>query len=324
MRHRLQGQMQTSYNTSDKTGGDSLGAYARAAARYDVLSRDAEAELTRAHAEGRDSKAASKLVTANLRLVMKIARGYARWSGQPVHDLIQEGNCGLIDATSKYDVTKGVRFTSYASWWIRAYMLRFIVSNARMVKIGTTTAQRKLFYGFQEARHQLEATGVEPTVKALAEYLQIGEADVEDARSWTTRAGETSLDAPRPLDDGETLVDQLRSDAEAPDEALERSELSKMIRASLEAFEKTLTGRDSEIFRDRFTADELVSRMDLSLKYKVTYARIRQVEERLACRLKQHLRATLPEEVVAVATLSQKYGVASRVERVERGGDGQL
>lgn len=314
--------MEAGANMDDGASGGSLEAYARAAARYDVLSREAEADLARAHADGSDPDAASRLVTSNLRLVMKIARAYGRWTRQPVHDLVQEGNCGLIEATSRYDASRGVRFTSYASWWIRAYMLRFIVSNARLVRIGTTTAQRKLFYGLYEAQRQLELAGVEPTAAELAKYLGIAERDVEDARAWMGPAGETSLDAPRSSADGETLTEQLRSEGDGPDEAAERSELSAMVRAALEAFGKTLDGRDLEIFTERFLADDPPSPAELSRRYGVTRERVRQVEERLTWRLRQHLRATLPAEALAAAGVPPQAGAPSGTATRD-GGEGR-
>ena len=168
--------------------------------RHPLLSREEEHELAVKLRETGDVQAAYELVASNLRLVVKIAHEYRRTAFQLL-DLVQEGNIGLMQAVKKYDPWKGVKLSSYAAWWIRAYIIRFIMENWRMVKLGTTQAQRKLFFNLSKERDKLLARGIEPTPRLLAKNLQVEESEVEEMAARMA-ADDLSLDAPvRP--DGE-------------------------------------------------------------------------------------------------------------------------
>src|SRR5262249_40123220 len=145
--------------------------------RFPLLSREQEHTLAVEYYERRDVVAARKLVEANLRLVVKIAHEYRR-AHRTLLDLIQEGNVGLMQAVKKYDPYRGVKLSSYAAWWIRAYILKFILNNWRLVKIGTTQAQRKLFFNLRKEREKLEKEGFVPDTKLLAERLHVTEQEV--------------------------------------------------------------------------------------------------------------------------------------------------
>lgn len=153
---------------------DPLRAYMAEVQRHPVLSREEEHELAVKLRETGDVQAAYRLVASNLRLVVKIAHEYRRTAFQLL-DLVQEGNLGLMQAVKKYDPWKGVKLSSYAAWWIRAYIIRFIMENWRMVKLGTTQAQRKLFFNLSKERDKLLARGIEPTPRLLAKNLQVEE-----------------------------------------------------------------------------------------------------------------------------------------------------
>ena len=142
----------------------------------DLVNEEEEAELAELYARTGDRAAAWKLVTANLRLVVKIAREYHRGVFQLL-DLIQEGNVGLMQAVKKYDPLKGVKLSTYAAWWIRAYIIRFIMDNWRLVKLGTTQAQRKLFFNLSKERERLLARGIDPTPQLLARNLDVEVGD---------------------------------------------------------------------------------------------------------------------------------------------------
>nr|MBA3821377.1 sigma-70 family RNA polymerase sigma factor [Deltaproteobacteria bacterium] len=164
------------------TGGslarrDPMAAYMREARRYPLLTPAEEKELAVRLVEQGDSNAARRLIEANLRLVVKIAYEYRR-AHKNLLDLVQEGNIGLIQAVGKFDPYRGVKLSSYAAFWIRAYILKFILNNWRLVKIGTTQAQRKLFFNLRKEREKLEQSGYFPSSALLAERLDVSEKDV--------------------------------------------------------------------------------------------------------------------------------------------------
>src|SRR5262245_55608269 len=173
---------------------DPLAVYMSEIKRYPLLTREEEHELAVKYTKTGDVVAARRLVTANLRLVVKIAHEYRR-AHRNLLDLIQEGNVGLLQAVKKYDPYRGVKLSSYAAWWIRAYMLKFILNNWRLVKIGTTQAQRKLFFNLRKEREKLEQLGFQPTAALLAEKLDVPEKEVVEMERRLA-APEASLDAP--------------------------------------------------------------------------------------------------------------------------------
>src|SRR5512143_843295 len=156
---------------------DPLQRYLAEIRKYTLLSREEEHRLAVRYKEHQDIEAAYRLVTANLRLVVMIARNYQR-AFRTLLDLVQEGNVGLMEAVKNFDPYRGVRFPSYAVWWIRAYIIRYVINNWRMVKIGTTQAQRKLFFNLQKEKDRLEAEGFRAGPKLLAQHLDVKEAEV--------------------------------------------------------------------------------------------------------------------------------------------------
>ncbi|HEX3854640.1 MAG TPA: sigma-70 family RNA polymerase sigma factor, partial [Polyangiaceae bacterium] len=151
---------------------DPLQAYMREVQRHPLLSSDEEHKLAVEYVKGQDRDVAARLVTANLRLVVKIAYEYRR-AYRNMMDLVQEGNIGLMQAVKRYDPYRGVKLSSYAAWWIRAYMLRFILNNWRLVKVGTTQAQRKLFFNLNKEKARLTAMGIEPSHAEIAKRLNV-------------------------------------------------------------------------------------------------------------------------------------------------------
>ena len=158
---------------------DPLRAYMAEVSRHPLLSREEEHALAVRYHETGDLDAAYRLVASNLRLVVKIAHEYRRSAFQLL-DLVQEGNMGLMQAVKKYDPWKGVKLSSYAAWWIRAYIIRFVMDNWRLVKLGTTQAQRKLFFNLAKERQKILAMGIEPTPRLLAKNLEVEEKEVEE------------------------------------------------------------------------------------------------------------------------------------------------
>ncbi len=279
---------------------DPLTVYMAEIRRYPLLTREEEHELAVRFAQTQDPKIARRLITANLRLVVKIAHEYRR-AYRNLLDLVQEGNLGLLQAVQKYDPHRGVKLSSYAAWWIRAYMLKFILNNWRLVKIGTTQAQRKLFFNLTKEREKLEAAGFVPTTKLLAERLSVPEQEVAEMQMRLS-ASEASLDAPIGSGDDEsgkrTHLDMLESsNASRPDMTAETEEFRALLRQKLEAFETTLKGREQTLFHDRLMADQPLTLQEVGERYGISRERARQIEARLLSRLKQYLKKELGDAV---------------------------
>jgi RNA polymerase sigma-32 factor len=272
---------------------DPLQAYMQEARRYPLLSPEEEHDLAVKLFEGGDTKAARKLVEANLRLVVKIAYEYRR-AHKNLLDLIQEGNIGLIQAVGKFDPYRGVKLSSYAAFWIRAYILKFILNNWRLVKIGTTQAQRKLFFNLRKEKEKLEQLGFQPTAALLAEKLDVSEKDVVEMEKRMA-APEASLDAPVSADDdgARTRLDFLPSDEARPDHAAEQAEFSSLLRDKLEKFAEQLEGREQTIFRERWLTDAPKTLQEIGDQYGVSRERARQLEKRLLTRLRKYLETEL-------------------------------
>ncbi len=281
---------------------DALRAYMAEVGRHPLLSRDEEHALAVRYAETGDVDAAYRLVASNLRLVVKIAHEYRR-SAFHLLDLVQEGNMGLMQAVKKYDPLKGVKLSSYAAWWIRAYIIRFIMDNWRLVKLGTTTAQRKLFFNLGKERDKLLARGIEPTPRLLAKNLQVEVADVEE---MSARMGgeDVSLDAPvsGSGDEGsrQSRMDRMADGrAAAPDEALGDEQLRRLFREKLEAFAATLTDeKERFIFEKRLLpaeGEEPLTLQEVGNRFRFTRERARQIEAKMVKRLREHIRAEIPD-----------------------------
>jgi RNA polymerase sigma-32 factor len=274
---------------------DPMAIYMRETRRYPLLTPDEEHALATRLVEHGDTQAARKLIEANLRLVVKIAYEYRR-AHKNLLDLVQEGNIGLIQAVSKFDPYRGVKLSSYAAFWIRAYILKFVLNNWRLVKIGTTQAQRKLFFNLRKEREKLEQLGFQPTTALLAEKLDVPEKEVIEMERRLA-APEASLDAPlggNNDDEGtRTRLDYLPSDDVRPDRAVAQSEFSELLRGKLEAFAQTLEGREQTIFRERWLTEEPLTLQEIGDRYQVSRERARQLEKRMLDRLKKYLEAEL-------------------------------
>ena len=283
---------------------DPLTVYMHEIRRYPLLDRDEEHRLAVEYEKTRNPAIGRRLITANLRLVVKIAHEYKR-AYRNILDLVQEGNLGLLQAVEKYDPHRGVKLSSYAAWWIRAYMIKFILNNWRLVKIGTTQAQRKLFFNLSKARDKLEAEGFAPTSKLLAERLSVPEREVTD---MSARLGhsEESLDAPVGLGDeaGRHKVDLLESPEETrPDVAAEGEEFRALLQQKLSAFDQTLSGRDKLLFRDRLMSEQPLTLQEVGDRFGISRERARQLEARLLGRLKDYLKKELGDAVQIATNL---------------------
>jgi RNA polymerase sigma-32 factor len=256
--------------------------------RYPYLSKEEELQLFQEYRTHGSREAAVKLIMANLRVSVSIAAEYLH-TGADHMDLIQEGNVGLMQAIKKFDPSKNVRFYAYAAWWSRAYILRYLLHTFRLVKVGTTQDQRKLFYNLKKEKAKLERDGFAPDTKLLADRLNVRERDVIE---MDQRLGnwELSLDQPIGEDQDSTLLDILPSHQEPADEQLADHQLKTLFRAKLAEFIKTLEERDEDILRNRILSDSPLTLDDLGDKYGITKERTRQLEARIIKRLRDYVK----------------------------------
>jgi RNA polymerase sigma-32 factor len=273
--------------------GDLITCYMRDVHRHALLSPEEEHSLAVRVHERRDPKAAAQLVLSNLRLVVKIANEYRRVY-RSVTDLVQEGNIGLMHAVERFDPYRGVKLSSYAAWWIRAYILRYILGNWRLVRIGTTQAQRKLFFNLKREKARLAALGVEPTPSRVAKNLGVPEKDVVEMDQRLARC-DASLDLP--VTDGEerspTRLDLLRANGPNPEAAAEASEVSALVRDRVASFRDTLSGRHRVIFDRRIVAEDPITLQELAADFGLSRERVRQLEARIVRKLREELQVAL-------------------------------
>ena len=269
---------------------DPLTLYLKEISRHKLLTIEEERELTAELLRTGDIEVAKKLVLANLRLVVKIALEY-KSAYKNVMDLIQEGNIGLMKAVSKYDPSKGAKLSYYASWWIRSYILKFILDNFRLVKIGTTQEQKKLFYNLMREKQRLMNLGINPDVKLLSDNLGVSEKSViEMDQRLGSHGQEISLDKPLDEDGGrQTIGDLIGDNDEALDSKLADLQNLEILKEQLGEFVKGLKPRDQEIFKKRLLSEIPESLQSIADQYGVSRERIRQVEERLIEQLKIYM-----------------------------------
>ena len=268
--------------------------------RYPLLSREEERELAIRYREKHDTEAGYRLITANLRLVVKIAMDFQRYWMQNLMDLIQEGNVGLMQAVKKFDPYRGYKFSYYASFWIKAYVIKFIMDNWKLVKIGTTQAQRKLFFNLRKEKERLEAQGIEASPKLLSHRLDVKESEIiemdQRLNSW-----EISLDSPLRDDSEDTHKSFLPSDDLPVDDQLADQEAKAILHDKLMLFRQQLEGKEAIIFDQRLLTDEPMTLQEIGDRFSISRERVRQLESRL----KKKLKAYLEEEIDDIELLQE-------------------
>jgi RNA polymerase sigma-32 factor len=277
---------------------DPFAAYMAEVRQHPLLTREEEYELAVRWVEDGDREAARKLVTSNLRLVVKIANQYRR-GYQNLLDLVQEGNIGLLKAVQKFDPYRGNKLSTYAGWWIRAYVLRHILNNWRMVKLGTTQNQRKLFFNLRKQQEALRKAGVDATPERIAEALDVSPKEVVEMQK-RMGAPDMSLNAPLRSDDeggGRTQIDLVEDEEGTPEESVGDAEFKDLLSTHLRRFGATLEGREAEIFGDRLMASEPVTLQTLGTRWGVSRERARQIEKRMVLRLRKYLQEQLGDAV---------------------------
>src|SRR5687768_11677295 len=267
---------------------DPLQRYLAEIRRFPLLSREEEHKLAVEFKEFGNIEAAYKLVTGNLRLVVMIAREYQK-ALKSLLDLIQEGNMGLMEAVKNFDPYRGVRFPSYAVWWIRAYMIRYIMNDWRMVKIGTTQAQRKLFFNLQKEKERIESEGLTPGPKLLAQRLNVKEDEVVEMEQRLANR-DLSVDMPIGEDEEATMLNFLQDNKQSPEEQFADAQYRELLRQKMEQFAKSLKDKELVIYRERLLTEEPVTLREIGEKYGISRERVRQIEERVKKKLKAYLK----------------------------------
>ncbi len=276
----------------EKTALDPLYLYLQEIKKYPLLTREEEIELARRYKEKGDLQAAYKLVTSNLRLVVKIALEFQKYWMQNLMDLIQEGNIGLMQAVKKFDPSRGYKFSYYASFWIKAYIIKFIMDNWNLVKIGTTQTQRKLFFNLKKEKERLEMQGIEATPKLLSQRLHAKESEIIEMDQRLS-GSEVSLDSPVSNDSEDTHITFLSDKSPMIDELMADQEARAILQEKLMNFRKHLRGKEVVIFDQRLMAEEPLTLQEIGDQFGISRERVRQIENRL----KKKLKAYLEEEI---------------------------
>ena len=273
---------------------DPLQRYLSEISHYKLLSREQERELGIRVREHGDKQAAYQLVTSNLRLVVKIALEFQRVWMQNLLDLIQEGNIGLMQAVKKFDPYKNVKFSYYASFWIKAYILKFIMDNWRLVKIGTTQGQRKLFFKLKKEKQKLIDMGFEPKPKLLSERLGVSEREIVDM-DQRLDGWDVSLDAPLKEDSDTERIEFLGTNAESIEDQVSKKEIEVLLHNKIAEFRKKMTPRELEIFDLRIFSDNPVTLQDIGDRYGISRERVRQVEKNIIKKMREFFKKEIPD-----------------------------
>ncbi len=262
-----------------------ISRYMRDISQYRLLSKEETSNLTRLIYEEGDKKAGRTLVVSNLRLVVKLVMNFRRYWKENFLDLIQEGNFGLAKAVDKYDPHRGVQFSSYAAYWIRAYILKFIMDNWRLVKIGTTQAQRKLFYSLNKEKKNLESQGIKADNGTLARRLKVREQDIQEMEQRLSNH-DLSLESPIGDEHGPSHKTFLQSSCPGVEEEVAKHEYLVWFLQRLEALRPELSEREQVILFERLLQEEPRTLSNIADQFAISRERIRQIETALLKRLK--------------------------------------
>ncbi len=273
---------------------DPLQRYLAEISNYRLLTREEERELGIRVREYGDKEAAYSLVTSNLRLVVKIALEFQRVWMQNLLDLIQEGNIGLMQAVRKFDPYKNVKFSYYASFWIKAYILKFIMDNWRLVKIGTTQGQRKLFFKLKKEKQKLIEQGFDPKPKLLSERLGVSEKEIVDM-DQRLDGWDVSLDAPLKDDSDTERIEFLSTESVSAEDQVAKKEIEVLLHNKIDEFRKNMTDREKEIFDLRIFSDTPVTLQEIGDRYGISRERVRQVEKNIIKKMREFFKREIPD-----------------------------
>jgi RNA polymerase sigma-32 factor len=273
--------------STDLATYDPLRRYLLEIGKFHPIDREDEQQLAIRYRETGDHEAAYRLVTSNLRLVVKIAMIYHKVY-RNLMDLIQEGNLGLIHAVKRFDPDRGTRLPTYAAWWIKAYILKFLLDNARMVRIGTTNVRRKILMNLSRQKRELEEKGITPTHQLLAENLGVEEEEIREVEKGMS-GGDISLDAPIPWDEDTRFGDTLHQMEQSVDEKIAHGEFREILEQKFKEFAKTLSERERIILSQRLIADNPQTLQQIADMYGISREAVRVAEKRLVAKLKKYM-----------------------------------
>ncbi len=273
---------------------DPLQRYLSEISQYRLLTREEEVQLGQRVQEDGDTEAAYKLVTSNLRLVVKIALEFQRVWMQNLLDLIQEGNIGLMQAVKKFDPYKNVKFSYYASFWIKAYILKFIMDNWRLVKIGTTQGQRKLFFKLKKEKQRLIEQGFDPKPKLLSQRLGVSEREIIDM-DQRLDGWDVSLDSPVKEGSDTGRIDFISEGSASVEDRVAKKEIEFLLHEKVAEFRKQITDRELEIFDQRIFSDTPVTLQEIGDRYGISRERVRQVEKNVVKRMREFFKNEIPD-----------------------------
>ncbi len=271
---------------------DPLKKYLMEIRKFPLLSREEELELGKCWHDQKDLQAAYRLMVSNLRLVVKIAFEYQR-AYTNLLDLIQEGNLGLMQAVKKFDPYREVKLSSYAAWWIRAYILKSIIDNWSLVKIGTTQAQRKLFFRLKKEKRRLETLGFDPGPKLLAGTLGVRKDEVTEM-DQRLEGGDLSLNAPLAQDGRKTYMEILPA-TDALEERVADDNFRELLSQRIETFSRQLNDKETFLLKNRLLTENPLTLQAVGDELKISRERARQIEKRVLTKLKTHLKEQFPD-----------------------------
>jgi len=273
---------------------DPLQRYLSEISHYRLLTREEEVELGRRVQEDGDPDAAYQLVTSNLRLVVKIALEFQRVWMQNLLDLIQEGNIGLMQAVKKFDPYKNVKFSYYASFWIKAYILKFIMDNWRLVKIGTTQGQRKLFFKLKKEKQRLIEQGFDPKPKLLSQRLGVSEREIIDM-DQRLDGWDVSLDSPVKEGSDTGRIEFINEGSTSVEDHVAKKEIEVLLHNKVAEFRKLITDRELEIFDQRIFSDAPVTLQEIGDRYSISRERVRQIEKNVIKKMRDFFKNEIPD-----------------------------
>ena len=261
---------------------------------YKLLNNEETEALVISYQKNNDQEAGNELVTANLRLVVKIAGDFQKYWTNNFLDLVQEGNIGLIKAIKKFDPERGIKFSYYATFWIRAYILKFIMDNWRLVKLGTTQVQRKLFYKLNKEKKILEAQGIKPESRLLARRLDVRETDIIEMEQ-RFNGPDISLESPVSPDSQTEHKDMLSETGPSVEELAAKHEIIEKIHDVLDKQKGSFCDREKVILQDRLLQDDSRSLKNIAEQFQISRERIRQIEARLLKKIGKTLQQEMPD-----------------------------
>jgi RNA polymerase sigma-32 factor len=271
---------------------DPLTAYIQEIRHYEGLSEEEEKALAIKFKEAGDLDAAYQLTTSHLMMVVRIAMTFKReWNN--MMDLVQEGNIGLMKAVKNFDPFRGVRLSAYATWWIRSYMLKYILDNWRLVRVGTTNVRRKLLFNLRKEKEKLEKEGFAPSTKLLAERFGVDESEVIDVDA-SLGAMDVPMDAPTHPQSTQTHADAFGHE-ETPEKLVVSEMFLSALKEKIDVFKVNLKPIEQEILEDRVLSESPASLQEIGDRHDITREAIRQTEVRLLKKFKTFIEEEFPE-----------------------------